>query len=237
MTPSEKMNDSANLDLSVVIVPAYNEGKIIGDVLTQLKHYFPNIICVDDGSDDDTHSRARETGVTILKHPLNLGQGAALETGIRHGLGLNYEYFITLDGDGQHDPADALKMLESLHRENVDIVMGSRFLESSTHVPWLKKIVLKVGIVISRVLHRIKISDVHNGLRVMNLQAAKCLRFQHIDMAHASEIYDIVRDNNLKFIEHPVTLVYTSYSRAKGQSTSNSLNILTDLLLNYIKRK
>ena len=220
MTPSEKINDSANLDLAVVIVPAYNEGNIIGDVLAQLKGYFPHVICVDDGSDDDTHSRVRETGVIILKHPLNLGQGAALETGIRHGLDLNYEYFITLDGDGQHDPADALKMLES-----------------STHVPWLKKMVLKMGIVISRILHQIKISDVHNGLRVMNRQAANCLRFQHIDMAHASEIYDIIRDNNLKFIEHPVTLLYTSYSRAKGQSSSNSLNILTDLLLNYIKRK
>ena len=237
MTPSDKMNAPDYIASSVVIVPAYNEDKIISDVLIQLKRYFPHVICVDDGSNDGTYSRACEMGVIILKHSLNLGQGAALETGIRHGLSLNYEYFITFDGDGQHDPADVLKMLESLHRGDVDIVMGSRFLESSTHVPRLKKIILKVGIVISRVLHRIKISDVHNGLRVMNRQAAQCMKFQHNDMAHASEIYDIIRDNNLKFIEHPVTLVYTSYSRAKGQSPSNSLNILTDLLLNYIKRK
>ncbi len=237
MTPSDKMNAPDYIASSVVIVPAYNEDKIISDVLIQLKRYFPHIICVDDGSDDDTHSRAGETGVTVLKHSLNLGAGAALETGIRYGLGMNYEYFITFDGDGQHDPSDALKMLGSLQLEDVDIVMGSRFLESSTRVPSIRKMILKLGVIISRILHRIKISDVHNGLRVMNRRAANCLRFEHIDMAHASEIYDIVKDNNLKFIEHPVTLVYTSYSRAKGQPTSNSLNILTDLLLNYIKRK
>ena len=128
-------------------------------------------------------------------------------------------------------------MLNTLQRKGLDIVMGSRFLGSTTQVPWLKKIILKPGIMISRILHQIKISDVHNGLRAMNRHAANCMRFQHIDMAHASEIYDIIKDNNLKFKEHPVSIAYTSYSRAKGQSASNSLNILTDLLLNYFKRK
>ncbi|MGE4231817.1 MAG: glycosyltransferase family 2 protein [Bacteriovoracia bacterium] len=227
--------ETALLAETYVIVPAYNESEVIADVLSKIGTIFSNIVCVDDGSSDGTSEKAKNSrchNLSVLRHPVNVGQGGALETGIQYAYNRGAKFFITMDADGQHRPEDAFEMIHFLQKENVDMVLGSRFLRNtSSKIPLFKKFILFLGTLITKWIHRLDLTDTHNGLRVFNRKTAAVLRFNHIDMAHASEVYDIINRNGLKYKEYPVTVEYTEYSKKKGQSTTNALNILIDFLL------
>lgn len=229
--------EQALLNKTAVIVPAYNEARVVEEVLRDITEIFPNVICVDDGSTDETYNRAKSLQkVRVLHHGVNVGQGGALETGIQYALKNGAQYFITIDADGQHEPKDALEMLKFLAQSGNDIVLGSRFQEKRSKIPFFKKLVLFGGVLLSRWLHGLNLTDTHNGLRAFNAKTAALMRFEHVDMAHASEVYEIIRRNNLTYSECPVHVRYTRYSVSKGQSITNSINILIDFLLNRGKR-
>jgi glycosyltransferase involved in cell wall biosynthesis len=183
------------LDRCAVIVPAYNEATVIGQVLREIGRVFPWVLVVDDGSSDDTAREARSAGAEVLRHSLNVGQGGALETGIRYALATGAEYFVTMDADGQHQPADALAMVAELQqrRAELDIILGSRFLAQGTEMGRRRRLMLRVATRISRLLHGLSLTDTHNGLRVFSRNVAERMRFAHVDMAHASDVYDIIR--------------------------------------------
>lgn len=165
-----------------------------------------------------------------MEHPVNLGQGAAIQTGISYALtDPAAEYFVTFDADGQHRPEDVQAMLESLIKNNYDVVVGSRFLDNRTKPGLLKSIVLKSAVAFERMATGVPVTDAHNGLRVMNRHAAETITIRQNRMAHASEIIAEIGRAKLKFAEHPVHVIYTEYSRSKGQSLWNSINILNDL--------
>jgi len=231
------MNKHVNND-TYVIIPVYNEGLHIGKVIKQLKKTFHNIVCVDDGSSDDSAAAIVAAGATIVQHATNLGQGAALQTGIEYALqASNAQYFITFDADGQHRVEDAQKMLGYLKQHPVDIVLGSRFLGAAQGIPVLKRMVLRMAIVFSNITSGLKLTDAHNGLRVFNRVVAEQLKITMPDMAHASEIIHRISVRKLRYAELPVTIVYTDYSKAKGQSVLNAVNISFDLLLQKVSRK
>ena len=220
-----------------MVVPAYNEAAVIRDVVEGIRARFPFVVVVDDGSLDNTVGEARAAGASVLRHCINVGQGGAAETGIRFALRRGAEYFITMDGDGQHDPADALALLDRLHerRGQIDIVLGSRFLEAGSNMSRGRRGLLRTAAWLSRRLHGLALTDAHNGLRAFTRQVAEQLRFEHVDMAHASELYDIVRRCEFRYEEWPVKVRYTRYSKNKGQPMINAVNILVDFLFHRAK--
>lgn len=219
-------------DRTWLIVPLYNEASVIGDVVRAARETFPNIVCVDDGSSDESAANAAAAGAVVVQHPTNLGQGAAIQTGLSFALGEpTADYFATFDADGQHRTEDVVAMLEHLIADDLDIIIGSRFLDGRTKPGFLKKIVLKLAVRFERMSTGIHVTDAHNGLRVMNRHAASSIRIRQNRMAHASEIIAEIARAELKYAEHPVHIVYTDYSRSKGQSIWNSVNILNDLLI------
>lgn len=216
---------------SWLIVPLYNEAKVIKGVMEEARKTFPNIVCVNDGSNDDSAEQARLAGVDVVQHPINLGQGAALRTGLDYALlQPNAKYFVTFDSDGQHRVVDAQKMIVRLATEPVDVVIGSRFLDDRTNAGFLKRLVLKAAVLFQRITTGMQLTDAHNGLRALNRTAARLIRINQNRMAHASEIVSEIAEHKLRYVEEPVFIVYTDYSLSKGQSLWNSVNILSDLM-------
>ncbi|HZL01508.1 MAG TPA: glycosyltransferase family 2 protein [Cellulomonas sp.] len=214
-----------------LVVPLYNEGEVIHEVIDDALPTFSHIVCVDDGSTDDSASQAAEAGAVVVSHPINLGQGAAIQTGIAYALQQpGAKYIVTFDSDGQHRVEDATAMVDILRVEPVDVVFGSRFLDGRTQPGLLKKIVLKTAIAFSNATSGVRLTDTHNGLRAFSRAGASALSIKQNRMAHASEIVEQVGKAGLRYAEHPVHILYTDYSRKKGQSLLNSVNILTELL-------
>ncbi|WP_308215088.1 glycosyltransferase family 2 protein [Okibacterium sp. HSC-33S16] len=212
-------------------MPLYNEAQVVRDVIRQAVEVFPNIVCVDDGSTDNSVAEAIAGGAVVVRHPINLGQGAALQTGLEYAMrDPSAEFFVTFDSDGQHGLEDAFAMVERLAHEPLDIIIGSRFLDGRTKPGKIKKIVLKLAVVFENVSTGVRLTDAHNGLRAMNRAAASAIQIEQNRMAHASEIVAKIGQNKLRYAEHPVHIIYTDYSRAKGQSVWNLVNILNDLI-------
>ncbi len=215
-----------------LVVPLYNEATVIGDVIRDALPFFPNIVCVDDGSDDGSAAVAAKAGAYVVRHPINLGQGAALQTGIDYVL--NYtdaKYMVTFDADGQHDPHDALAMAAKADEDDLAIIYGSRFLEGQVDISKFKRLVLRTAAMVTRWQTGLKLTDAHNGLRLLRRDAAETVQMNQDRMAHASEIIGQLASTDFAWAEMPVHIRYTDYSRAKGQSLLNSVNILVELVL------
>jgi polyprenyl-phospho-N-acetylgalactosaminyl synthase len=216
-----------------IIVPAYNESAEISRVLHSLLLLNYPVILVDDGSTDDTSQIVSDFPVLLIPHGINLGQGAALETGMEAARIMGAEYVVHFDADGQHDPTDIEKLLTPLQKDEADIVFGSRFLGGkSVGMPKTKKFVLRSGRWVNYLFTGILLSDAHNGFRALNKKALFAIHFRQTGMAHASEILSATKKNALRYKEVPVHVQYTDYSRQKGQGFLNSINILFHLLFN-----
>ena len=217
-----------------IVVPAYNEAAVIGEVIADLRSVFDHVVCVDDGSQDDTGAVALRAGAHLVRHPVNLGQGAAIQTGVEYARRQpGAEVFVTFDADGQHRVKDVMRMIDKLTAEDVDIVIGTRFADQGVHseVPVLKRIVLRTAVWLSPRGRRLNLSDAHNGLRVFNRKVAGGLDIAMSGMGHASEIIALVDENNWRVTEEPVEILYTDYSKSKGQPLVNGVNIVFDVFL------
>lgn len=219
-----------------ITIPMYNDEKMILNVIKNLnKAGYKNIVVVDDGSKDNGYEVVKKnTDAIITRHIINRGQGAALQTGMEIALDRGAKYIVHFDSDGQHDVKDLDHMLETLIKGKYNIVLGSRFIQEND-IPLKKRIVLRLGILFTFILSQIWLTDVHNGLRAMTAETARKLDLQHDRMEHASEILDKVKSLNLKYKEVPVTIHYTEYSQAKGQSISNSINIAMKLISSKLR--
>ena len=219
----------------VAVIPAYNEALAVGKVVSAVAEKVSSVIVVDDGSDDRTAELAKEAGAVVLKHFLNRGQGAALQTGIIFALIHEADIIVTFDADGQHETSDIDRMVQPL-LEGVDITLGSRFLKTDNQIPKLRKLVLKTAVAFTRFYTGLPVTDAHNGLRALSRRAAELIKIRQDGMAHASEIIEQIKKHNLKFKEVPVTVSYTDYSKAKGQRLTNSFKIILDLIFGRIVR-
>nr|WP_293171978.1 glycosyltransferase family 2 protein [Microcella sp.] len=232
-TPAAPAARSDRRPEAAIVIPLYNEATVIGGVISELLQQFERVICVDDGSTDDSAAVAGSAGARVIRHPHNLGQGAALQTGIAYARSLpGVRYLVTFDADGQHRVVDALAMLDLAEREQAAIVFGSRFLDDRTKPGLAKKIVLKTAVAVTNLTTGLTLTDAHNGLRVLRIDAAHAVNLKQDRMAHASEIVVQLGKSGLPWREFPVEVLYTDYSKAKGQSLLNSINILVDLVIN-----
>lgn len=217
-----------------LIVPCYNEGPVIREVLVNALQTFPNIVAVNDGSADNSAEQIHQAGAHLVNHPVNLGQGAAIQTGVEYARAQpGARYFVTFDADGQHQVKDVVRMVRRLREEPVDIVVGTRFAgeQEDSQVPLLKRIVLKTVVFLSPRSRKLGLTDAHNGLRAFNAKVAAEMNIRMNGMSHASEIVGMMDDRKWRVAEEPVDILYTEYSKAKGQSLVNGVNILADGLV------
>jgi glycosyltransferase involved in cell wall biosynthesis len=216
-----------------VVVPAYNEASVIGATLRPLVEAGYSVVVVDDGSSDGTWDAIQQLPVYGLRHPINLGQGAALQTGMTFALKQGADYVVHFDADGQHRPIDIDVVLEPLLEGKAEVALGSRFLQKSSAaaVPFRRRFFLRGATYVNFVLTGVLLSDAHNGLRALTREAAQRIQFRENGYAHASEILHQIRSHRLAYAERPITVVYSDYSVAKGQSLWNGFNIVFELLM------
>ena len=218
------------------VVPAYNEGSVIRNVISDVRHERYRIVVIDDGSADDTGKHAFAAGAVVVRHPINLGQGAGLQTGIEYALSRGADYVVTFDADGQHRAREIERILSIMVAAKADFVLGSRFLGATTNMPARRRLLLRAATMFTRFTTGLKITDAHNGLRAMTRRGAEVIHLRQNRMAHASEILHQIADSKLPYVEAPVTIDYTDYSMAKGQKISNSVGILIDLFARRLHR-
>jgi glycosyltransferase involved in cell wall biosynthesis len=219
-----------------IVVPAFNEERVIEDVIIGLRKQYPNVIVVDDCSTDSTRRLAMKAGAIVATHPINLGQGAALQTGITFALKRGAQCIVTFDADGQHRAAEIERLTQALVAHNADFALGSRFLGGAINLPKSRKLLLSAATVFTRLTAGLRVTDAHNGFRAMSRLGATKLNLRQNRMAHASEIADQIANSGLNYVEVPVTIEYTSYTLAKGQRSTNFLYILLDLLVRRLHR-
>lgn len=202
----------------VTVIAAYNEERTIAAVLQKVAKYTDKIIVVDDGSTDRTVDRVKGRKVTLLKHLVNLGQGAALQTGFDYCKRINPDVVITFDADGQHKASDIEKLVAPILEDKADVVLGSRFLGQAIDIPRLRYLVLKLGIVFTRVYTGLKLTDTHNGFRAFSGKAIKEIEIKHNRWTHPSDILYQIGKNKFRVKEVPTTIYYTKYSKGKSET-------------------
>jgi glycosyltransferase involved in cell wall biosynthesis len=230
---------STQIDASAVfvVVPAYNEEATIATVVDELLSHHFSVVVVDDGSTNSLEVPLSGRSVYLLRHAVNLGQGAALQTGIKYALQNGAVYIVTFDADGQHKVSGVHDLFNVMNESDADIVLGSRFLQSpASQVPFWRRQLLQVARWINFLFTGLYLTDAHNGLRLMNRRAAEQIVLQQNGMAHATEILWQIKIHRLRYKEAPVQVLYTDYSIRKGQNGWSGFRIVLDLLLHKLFR-
>lgn len=230
------METKINANEVWVVVPAYNECQVIGKIVREVRCLFPYVVVINDGSSDETAETAAAEGAIVLNHPVNLGQGAALQTGITYALRNGANYLVTFDADGQHEITDVWAMLDLMRRDNLDVVLGSRFMGNAINISVGRKILLQAAVLFTKLTTGLSLTDAHNGLRLFSRKAAQAIHLSQNRMAHASEVLEQIARCRMKYAEIGNTVRYTDYSRAKGQRASNAINIVIDLLVGRLDK-
>ncbi|MEK6960924.1 MAG: glycosyltransferase family 2 protein [Nanoarchaeota archaeon] len=221
-----------------IVVPAYNEEHHIEGVIGDLKsHGYNNIVVIDDGSNDRTGWVSQQAGATVLRHVLNRGQGAGLKTGIDFALQEGADYIVTFDSDGQHMAKDIAPLLAPVQARDAEVALGSRFLTGSIDIPFSRRILLKGSIFVIWLFYGIKMTDAHNGFRILSKDAASKINIKSNRMEHASEIINEIKRNKLRYIELPVTIRYNDPRHLKGQgSYTGAVKIFLKMILQKLMR-
>jgi glycosyltransferase involved in cell wall biosynthesis len=200
-----------------IAIPAYNEEKVIQDVILEIKNAgYQNIVVVDDGSADNTFQKAKEAGIFAVRHKINRGKGAATKTAIEGAKKLGAEIIVTLDGDGQHDPKDIAKMIEPIQKKKIDVVLGTRLLNPKG-MPVHKILANKIGNFFTWYLYGLWVTDSQSGFRAYSRRASEIINTHSDRYEYDSEVIREIYKYKLKYIEVPITVRYTEYSMGKIQ--------------------
>lgn len=217
----------------VAIIPAYNEEARISAAIMDAANHVDAVVVVDDCSADSTGERALAAGAYVLRHVINRGQGAALQTATDFALqNLHADVIVHFDADGQMLGSEIPMMVAPVVSGEVDIVLGSRFMgrRRTSSMPYSRWLILKLGLIFTRLVSGISTTDTHNGFRTLSAIAASKLHLTLDRMAHASEILDLIVVHKLRYIERPVTICYSAETLAKGQSSLGSVGVGLDFL-------
>jgi len=219
----------------ILVMAAYNEEKKIKEVVNDVSRYVDKIIVVDDGSSDNTANAVKNKKATVIKHRINLGQGAALQTGFDYAKTLKPQVVITYDADGQFEPSDIPMMINPILNGEADVVLGSRFLGTVENLGLIRRLILKAGVIFTYIFSEIKLTDTHNGFRAMNLKTLNYIHLTQDRMAHASEIIDQIVGCGARYLEVPVTVRYNDYTKGKkNQSNLNAIKIAFNLIFSRL---
>jgi len=234
---------SKNNQKIAIVLPAYNEARVIGRVLDELprkitvsgKSYGILIIVVDDGSTDSTSSVVKQRkDVILIRHLLQSGAGAATRTGLHHAASIGCNYALTMDSDGQHSTKDVTRLINEIVKSQADFIIGSRLKQPSGNMPTVKK-VGNIGLsVITFLLLGVYVSDTQSGLKALNSKALSKIDFHSNDYAFCSEMIWKAHQAKLKIEELPIKSIYTDYSVSKGQ---NNITGAIDIIKQLVKRR
>ncbi|NVO16829.1 MAG: glycosyltransferase family 2 protein [Rhodoplanes sp.] len=219
-----------------VVIAAFNEASVIAGVVAGVVQAGWRVVVVDDGSADGTGALARAAGAMVVVHPINLGQGAALQTGFDWAMAQDADIVVTFDADGQHRVADIARLVDALQASGADYALGSRFLGDTIALPAARRLLLAAATAFTRITTGLAVTDTHNGLRAMTRRGVSRLRLRQNRMAHASEILHQIAKSGLAWIETPITIEYSAYSLAKGQRMGDAFTILVDLFAHRMHR-
>jgi glycosyltransferase involved in cell wall biosynthesis len=232
------------VDQIAIIIPSYNEGDRLYSTVKELNEFLSadsvrsySIIIIDDASNPRVEWERLEKQVRtyLITHPINLGQGAALNTGFKYCREKLFpDFVVTLDADGQHDHKDIPKFVEYSENKSLDIVFGNRFQEGKSNVPPFRHMILKLAMIFERWVTGLRLNDAHNGFRVIKKNALAVLTITQNGMAHATEIKQVIAKHRLQYDELPTTITYSEDTLTKGQSSMGSFKILKDLLKNHL---
>lgn len=211
-----------------IVLPIYNEAKRISKVLEDLSKFKLPIVLVDDGSNDSTQKRIKESrhkNVTVLSHKINLGKGAALKTGCDYTFSKGADYVITMDSDGQHKSSDLNRFLETIKSNKYEVILGSR--NMGMGAPLDRFLGNKIASVLVGVMFGIYVSDLLCGFRALSKSAYKKVRWE--SLGYGVEVEMIIRLNKAKLThcEVPVETVY--YDNYKGVSILDGIAIFGNL--------
>lgn len=213
-----------------IVIAALNEEATIRKVLSEVARFCDKIVVVDDGSTDRTFLEAKNKKTVVLRHLVNLGQGAALQTGFDYAKRLDCDIVVTYDADGQFEPTDISKIVKPIILNKADVVLGSRFMGKAINMPFVKCLILRLGLLFTRIFADIKLTDTHNGFRAFSRSALNQIEITHNGWAHPSDIIYQISKNKFRVAEVPVTVFYTDYSKHKGQRNLEALKIPVELI-------
>ena len=224
--------DPAPRHATHVVVRAFNEASTLGDVLGELLAAGHTVIVVDDGSSDATTSIAGSLPVRLVRHRVNLGPGAAFQTGLVAALAAGAERIVTFDADGQHSVGDIERVVEPIVAGRADAVFGSRFLRAEDRrlVPLQRRFLLRGAVAVNALFAGRWLTDAHNGLRAFSAEVARGIEIEETGFAYASELLARIVERRWRLVEVPVSIRYTERSMAKGQKSWNAINVVLDLL-------
>jgi len=220
-----------------IILPAYNEAPVIEQVLDSLKKQKlkAKIVVIDDGSTDETAKIARKKEVGVLRHVLNRGLGGALGTGLAFAKKAGADIAVTLDSDGQHDPADIKRVVKPILDGKADVVIGTRWKSNHGEIPFDRKVITIASNILTFFLFGILTSDSQSGFRAFSKKAIDTIIIRTQGMEVSSEFFGEIKKNKLRLAEVPIKVIYTPYSRKKGQTNLNSIQILLKLILRLFR--
>ena len=220
-------------------IPAYNEASVIGKVLKSIPGQIKgiksiDILVVDDGSSDDTSMIAEKAGARVISHLLNRGLGGALKTILAYTRGQDYDILVTFDADGQHDGGDIPALVRPLLLKKKDVVIGSRW-HKGQKKPTSRLLINKLANLLTFLLYGVKTTDSQSGLRAFGKRAINSISIQTDGMEVSSEIFKEINRHNLQFVEVPIKVIYTDYSKTKGQKLTNAGSIFLQLFLRLLR--
>ncbi|MBI5076838.1 glycosyltransferase family 2 protein [Candidatus Falkowbacteria bacterium] len=198
-----------------VVIPAYNEEAKIAEVLSSFEKTEYKIVVVDDCSADKTAEIASQFEINLLRHHVNLGQGAALRTGTDYAISKGADIIVHFDADNQHRVEDVETIIKPIISGEADVVLGSRFLGLKSNLPFRKRIILFLAKIFSHSLLKLEFSDPQNGLRAFRCEVRARINWQSNDFAHCSEILGLIIKNRLHYLEVPIRVNYETYSMSK----------------------
>lgn len=220
-----------------IVIPAYNEATVIHNVIAEIRSAgYENIIVVDDGSSDNTYAKAQSfSGVTVLKHRINRGKGAATKTGIEAAKMLGADIIVTMDGDGQHNPGDIKRLIDPILRAQADVVLGTR-LRDPRGMPWYKILANHIGNAMTWYFYGLWVSDSQSGFRAYSRHASELINTQTDRYEYDSEVIREICFYKLQYTEVPIEVRYTEYSMGKVQKQGfwNGLKTLYKIIWNIL---
>lgn len=222
----------------VVIIPAFNEAGVIKETIRGVFSVLPKhstILVVDDGSTDQTGEIAYRSKAFVVRHPINRGLGGALGTGLCWAKMHGFNYAVTFDADGQHDPFDLKKILKPILSETTDVVIGSRVIHGWSMIPFDRKLIITASNLLTWCLFGIFTTDSLSGLRAFNRKAIRQIQIKTDRMEVSNEFFCEIKRNKLRIKEIPIRVMYTDYSRSKGQKNTNALDVGSKLLLRLFR--
>lgn len=216
----------------IIVIPSFNEGDRVDQVVKEVKSKgFNRIVVVDDHSSDNSMENLRKHDVIILHHLLNRGAGAATETGLKYCREhLNFETVVTIDADTQHDPDDLDHLLEQHLLQQADLTIGNRFLKDAHLVPAEKRFFNRVANLTTTLLCGHKVTDSQSGFKAFSRKALEQIILEQDKYEYCTEIFIKAYQLHLKVIDVPVRSYYPEEIKNKGQNLFHGVNTFINLL-------